>query len=76
MNIFKKNLLAKLLSLIVAIAVIGGIFLISKAMKNEERGLFYEKVQASKLMSARSFIVCIKTCSMRGPIWRVILFRE
>lgn len=52
MNFFKKSLLVKLLTLIVCVAVVGGIILITLAIKHEENGLFYEKVQASKLMSA------------------------
>jgi methyl-accepting chemotaxis protein len=48
---FKMNLLAKLLTLIITIAVIGGVILITYAIQNEERGLFEEKVQASKLMA-------------------------
>lgn len=45
------SLLAKLLTLIITIAVISGTVLITHAIKNEERGVFDEKVQASKLMA-------------------------
>ncbi|MDC4203960.1 MAG: methyl-accepting chemotaxis protein [Candidatus Manganitrophus sp.] len=51
MSLLKMSLLAKLLTLIITIAVISGTVLITHAIKNEERGVFDEKVQASKLMA-------------------------
>ncbi len=48
---FKQSLLLKLISLIIGITVIGWSILISAVVKQEEAGLFQEKIKAVSLMS-------------------------
>jgi len=51
MSIFRKNLLIKLLSTVIAITTMGCTLLIFKVMQNEKKNLFEEKVRASQYMA-------------------------